>query len=78
MRFLRLGSILKKEAYLDHSLGGRISKQHGTHLARGRHSCLTPRHTNEHKHKKYLRGEIERRGTVKARLLFCNCLVLAE
>lgn len=34
---------LRKEAYLAHSLGDRISKEHGTHIARGQHSCLIPR-----------------------------------
>lgn len=54
-----------------------MSKQHGTHLSRGWHSCHTPRHPNEHKCKN-LHVVTGKWGVVKARFVFCNSLVLPE
>lgn len=42
VKVLRLDTLKRKEAYLAQSLRDGLSKEHGTHTARGQHSCLTP------------------------------------
>lgn len=42
VKVVRLDTLKRKEVYLAQSLRDGLSKEHGTHMVRGQHSCLTP------------------------------------